>query len=242
MDSPAMHLLLPKNRKWLGYLGWMLQDSEHSLAASELETPTEVITEPELDDNKARVSTHGDQSISEPGVDLDLRDLWSADPVPNQVPTIETSSSSPVPSGDDLLLPMLLPDFLVPSPLLVMASPLDLLTPLVLASSSALPPALAPCGSFTSPRASPPLARHEANSPAAPRASRAMSTSGGQRPASATDFQDSGGGYTFHPYGVIGLLPSSDLPVILVRSSVAPDSRLPVITSVPQAFSSASGF
>ncbi|XP_067247960.1 uncharacterized protein [Chanodichthys erythropterus] len=48
--------------------------------------------------------------------------------------------------------------------------------PLVLSGSSALPPPVTPCGSSSSPRASPPPAWLEAKSPAAPRASRPMSS------------------------------------------------------------------
>lgn len=63
------------------------------------EATTEVIPEPELGTNKAPATTHADQSIPEPSVDLDLIDLWSMDPVPTQVPTLESSFSLPVPSG-----------------------------------------------------------------------------------------------------------------------------------------------
>ncbi|ROI79378.1 hypothetical protein DPX16_7266 [Anabarilius grahami] len=193
---------------------------------------------------------------------------------------------------------MLLPDFLVPSSPLVMASPLDPSAPLVLSSSSALPLPLAWCSSSTSPRAylawsassgqcqalatdfqdsggahtlhpssgsslplTSPLSSSTSVSPQAavspspprpckpavqPQASRlprhSRSASSDRCQASTTDFQDSGGAYTLHPYGVIGLLPSSDLPVILVHFSVAPGSCVPVAASAPQACSSASGF
>ncbi len=185
MDSPVLRLLLrPESRRLLGYLGWMLQNGGLSLTISEPETPTELVQEPEPDiTTKAQEAKRADQSILEPGVDMNLIDLWSADPVPTQVPTLKALSSSPVPSGlleapvpsGDLPPPMSLSDFLVPSPLLVSASPLDSSAPLVSSSSSALPPPLAPCGSSASPQASPPPARYCAESPAALRPSRPMS-------------------------------------------------------------------
>ncbi len=70
---------------------------------------------------------------------------------------------------------MSLSDFLVPSPLLVPASSLDSLSPLVLSSSSALPPPQSPCGSSASPQASPPPAWCCDESLAALRPSRPMS-------------------------------------------------------------------
>ncbi|XP_067305964.1 uncharacterized protein [Pseudorasbora parva] len=113
------------------------------------------------------------QSILEPGADCDLIDLWSADPIPTQVPTLESSSSSAVLSG--YLLSESLPVFLIPSPSLVTASPLDPSAPLVLSSSSAVPPLHIPCSSSSVPWAFLPRARIEAKSPATPRAFRTIS-------------------------------------------------------------------
>lgn len=97
MDSQALRLLLfPKNRRLLGYLGWMLQNGGLSLIASEPEAPSKIVPESEPHTIKAPESMHADQSILESEVDLHLIDLWSADLVPTQVPTLE--SSSPVPS------------------------------------------------------------------------------------------------------------------------------------------------
>ncbi|ROL54759.1 SLAM family member 5 [Anabarilius grahami] len=132
MDSPALQLLmLPEIRPYLGYLAWMLQNGSHSLIASEPEASTEVIPKPE--NIKAPELMQAGQSTAEPGADLDLIDLWSGDPIPTQVPTLESSSSSPVPSGyldapvpsGHHLQPVTLPVFLVPSPSLVTTSPLD---------------------------------------------------------------------------------------------------------------------
>ncbi|XP_016398307.1 leucine-rich repeat extensin-like protein 5 [Sinocyclocheilus rhinocerous] len=184
MDSPALHLLLrPESRRWLEYLGWMLQNGGLSLKVSEPETPTGLIQEPEPESTKAEETKHADQSTVKPGADMNLIDLWSVDPVPTQVPTLKPLSSSPVPSGlleapvpsGDLPPPMSLSDFLVPSPPLVSASPQDSSAPLVSSSSSALPPPLAQCGSSASPQASPPPARYGAESPASLRPSRPMS-------------------------------------------------------------------
>ncbi len=185
MDSPVLRLLLrPESRRWLGYLGWMLQNGGLSLTVSEPETPTGLVQEPEPDiTTKAPEAKRADQSTLESGADMNIIDLWSADPVPTQVPTLNPLSSSPVPSGlleapvpsGDLPPLMSLSDFLVPSPLLVSASPLDSSAPLVSSSSSALPPPLAPYGSSASPQASPPPARYRTESPAALRPSRLMS-------------------------------------------------------------------
>ncbi|KAF4117972.1 hypothetical protein G5714_000023 [Onychostoma macrolepis] len=121
----------------------MLQNGGLSLTISKPETPTGLVQEPEPDiTTKAPEAKHADQSTLEPGVDMNLIDLWSVDPVPTQVPTLKPLSSLPVPSGlleapvpsglleapvpsGDLPSPMSLSDFLVPSPLLVSASPLD---------------------------------------------------------------------------------------------------------------------
>ncbi|ROI15168.1 hypothetical protein DPX16_8967 [Anabarilius grahami] len=146
----------------------MLQKESLSLTTSDPEAPTKLVHEPKPDNSKAPESTQAGQSTSEPGADLDLIDLWPTDPVHTQLPTLESSSSSLVPSRNDL-------DFLIPSPSLVTSSPLDPSAPQVLSSSSALPLLLTPCGSSSSPRASPPSARREAESLAAPRASRPMS-------------------------------------------------------------------
>ncbi|KAL0174055.1 hypothetical protein M9458_030023, partial [Cirrhinus mrigala] len=107
--------------------------------------------EPESDTTKAPETKRTDQSTIEPDVDMNLIDLWSADPVPTEVPTLKPLSSSPVLSGflevpvpsGDLPPPMSLLDFLVPSPPLVLASSLDSSAPLVSSSSSALPLQLA---------------------------------------------------------------------------------------------------
>lgn len=86
------------------------------------------------------------KSITEPWVDYDLIDLWSEDPIPTRVPTLISSSSSPVPTRN--LLPLSLP-VLIPS----------------------LPPLLTPCDLPSKPQASLPPARLEAECPAAPRVS-----------------------------------------------------------------------
>ncbi len=175
MDSPALCLLLrPESQRWLEYLGWMLQNGGLSLTVSELETPTELVQEPEPDTTKSPETKRADQSTVKPGADMNLINMWSADPVPTQVPTFKPLTSSLVPSRD-LPPPMSLSDFLVPSPALVSANPLDSSAPLVSSSSSALPLPLAPCGSSASPQASPPPARYCAESPAALRPSRPMS-------------------------------------------------------------------
>ncbi len=97
-DSPALHLILrPETRRWLGYLGWMLQNGGLSLTVSEPETPTGLVQEPDTETTKAPEAKHADQSTL--GVDMKLIDLWSAYPVPTQVPTLKPLSSSPVPSG-----------------------------------------------------------------------------------------------------------------------------------------------
>ncbi len=169
MDSPLLRLLLrPESQRWLGYLGWMLQNGSLSLTVSEPETPTGLVQEPEPDiTTKAPEAKHADQSALEPGADMNLIDLWSADSVPTQVPTLKPLSSLPVPSGllkapvpsGDLPPPMSLSDFLIPFPLVVSAIPLHSLAPLVSSSSSALPPPLALYGSSaTSQASSPPLA------------------------------------------------------------------------------------
>ncbi|ROI42806.1 hypothetical protein DPX16_7083 [Anabarilius grahami] len=107
-------------------------------------------------------STQAAQSISEPGADLCLIDLWSTDPVPSRIPTLVSSSSplvssgyldAPFPSGN-LPPPMCLPNFLVPSPPLIKSSPLDASAPLVSSSSSALSPLLTPCSPSDSLRVS----------------------------------------------------------------------------------------
>ncbi len=183
MDSPALCLLLrPESRGWLEYLGWMLQSGGLSLKVSKPETSTGFVQEPEPEATKAPEAKRADQPILEPGTYMNLIDLWSADPVPTQVPTLNPLSSSPVPSGlldapvpSRDLLPMSLSDFLVPSPLLVSASSLDSLSPLVLSSSSALPPPQSPCGSSASPQAFPPPAWCCDESLAALRPSRPMS-------------------------------------------------------------------
>ncbi len=181
MDSPELRLLLrPDNQKCQGYLGWMLQNGL-SLSVSEPETPTGFIQEPEPDTTKAPKTKGADQSTVKTEADMNLIDLWSADPIPTQVPTLTPLSSSPVPSGlleapvpsGDLPLPMSLSDFVVPSPPLVLASSLDSSALLVSSSSSTLPPLLAPCGSSASPQAPP--ARYCAESLTALRPSRPMS-------------------------------------------------------------------
>ncbi|ROJ66298.1 hypothetical protein DPX16_16561 [Anabarilius grahami] len=109
MDSPALLLLLlPESRPYLEYLAWMIRNGGLSLTTSEPEAPTEVVPGPE--NIKAPELKQAGQSTAEPGADLDLIDLWSTDPFSTQVPTLESSSSSPVQSGD-LLQPVLLPDF-----------------------------------------------------------------------------------------------------------------------------------
>ncbi|CAM4538788.1 unnamed protein product [Leuciscus chuanchicus] len=65
---------------------------------------------------------------------------------------------------------------------------------------------------------------------------------GGQCPASTKDFRGSSEAYTLHPYGVIGPLPSSDLPVTLSRPIVTPLSRIHVTASVPRTRGSAASF
>ncbi|ROL44072.1 hypothetical protein DPX16_1088 [Anabarilius grahami] len=60
---------------------------------------TEVIPKPEPENIEALVLTQAGQSTAEPGADLNLIDLWSTDPIPTQVLTLESSSSLPVPSG-----------------------------------------------------------------------------------------------------------------------------------------------
>ncbi|KAK9967034.1 hypothetical protein ABG768_001454, partial [Culter alburnus] len=75
----------------------MLQNGGLSLIASKPEASTEVIPKPE--NIKPPELTQAGQSTAEPGADLDLIDLWSRDPIPTQVPTLESSSSLPVPSG-----------------------------------------------------------------------------------------------------------------------------------------------
>lgn len=157
MDTPVLRLLLlPENWNLLWYFSCMLLHCGISLAACEPEAPINLVQEPEPDTIKASESTHANQSSPKLGANLDLIDLWFVDPVPTQVPTIDSSSSLLVPSGymddtflsGDLLLPVFLPDSLVPSPL-VIASPLDHSS-----SSSALPPPLPPWGSSASPLAS----------------------------------------------------------------------------------------
>ncbi|XP_016117145.1 wiskott-Aldrich syndrome protein homolog 1-like [Sinocyclocheilus grahami] len=179
MDSPALRLLLrPESQRWLDYLGWMLQNSGLSLT----ETPTGLVQEPKPESTKAEETEHADQFTVKPGANMNLIDLWSADPVPTQVPTLKPLSlpvpygllEAPVPSGD-LPPPMSLSDFLVPSPPLVSVSPLDSSAPLVSSSSSALPPPLALCGSSASPQCSSPPARYGSESPASLRPSRPMS-------------------------------------------------------------------
>ncbi len=97
MDSPALCLLLrPESRRWLEYLGWMLQSCGLSLKVSEPETSTGLVQEPEPEATKAPEAKCADQSILEPGAYMNLIDLWSADPVPAQVPTLNPLSSSPV--------------------------------------------------------------------------------------------------------------------------------------------------
>ncbi|XDV42998.1 hypothetical protein PO909_011550 [Leuciscus waleckii] len=216
MDSPTLQLLRPESRPYLGYLAWMIRNGDPSIKDSEPEAPTEVV--PEL----APDSTQAGQSIAEPGVDYNLIGLWSTDPIP----TLTSSSSSPVPSAS-------LPVILIPSPSLVTTSPLDPSAPLVSCSSSALPPPLTSCSSSSAPRAPRPPARLEAESPATPRASRptppprpvaltsthhsfitsvvrlpgssaglarhSRSAFSDRRPAAATDFRDSGCALTLHP-------------------------------------------
>lgn len=186
----------------------MLRHGGLSLTACEPNAASEVVPEPEPDNIKAPESTHADQSISEPGVDLNLIDLWSSD----QVPTLESLSSSLFPSGDNLLPPMFAPDFLVPSP------------------------PLAPCGLSASPLASPPPA--ESPSPPWPVSASAASRlcipqlhhgpsalgllwapssiwiSLGRRSASAMDFQVSGSALTLHPFGSTRLLLPSGFSIV----------------------------
>ncbi|XDV17221.1 hypothetical protein PO909_016590 [Leuciscus waleckii] len=139
MDSPTLQLLLrPASRPYLSFLTWLIQNGDLSLTASEPEAPTEVVPEPTPESKQAGLS------IAEPGADYNLIDLWSADPILTQFPTL-TSSSSPVPSGS--LPSSSLPVILIPSPSLGTTSPLDSSAPLVSCSSSALPPLLTPCGS-----------------------------------------------------------------------------------------------
>lgn len=118
-------------------------------------------------------SVYAAQSSAEQEVDLNLIDLWSMDPVPTEVPTLESSSSLPVLSGD-LPLSLLPPDFLIP-PSLVMPCSLDPWASPVSSSSSALPPLLALCSSATLSWASRPLTQRESESQVAPQPSRPMS-------------------------------------------------------------------
>ncbi|KAI2658743.1 Leucine-rich repeat receptor-like kinase protein SUNN [Labeo rohita] len=86
--------------------------------------PTKLVRKPEPDTIKAPESMCTDQYTPEPGANLDLIDLGSMDPIPNQVPTLKSLSSFPVPYRylddpvpfGDLPLSMLLPDSLVPVP------------------------------------------------------------------------------------------------------------------------------
>ncbi|ROI42817.1 hypothetical protein DPX16_7094 [Anabarilius grahami] len=55
--------------------------------------------------------------------------------------------------------------------------------------------------------------------------SHSRSASASRHLTSATDFRDAGCAYTLHPYGIIRLLRSFDLPVVLTRSSVARSSK-----------------
>ncbi|XDV34384.1 hypothetical protein PO909_004547 [Leuciscus waleckii] len=126
----------------------MIQNGCLSIMTCEPKAATVFVPEPELATIRAPESTRDAQSIPEPGADLCLIDLWSLDPVPSRVPTLESSPSTPVPPGDlDAPVPsrnlppsMFPPSCLVSSPLLVMSSPLDPSAPLVLSNSSALPP------------------------------------------------------------------------------------------------------
>ncbi|ROL23542.1 hypothetical protein DPX16_18810 [Anabarilius grahami] len=164
MDSPVLRLLLlPESRLYLGYLAWMLRNGSFSLTTSEPEAPIEVVPEPETDNTKAPESKQAGQSTAEPGADLNLISLWSMDPIPTQVPTLESSSSSsvlsgflnaPVPSGD-LLQPVSLPDFLIPSQSLVTASPLDPLAPLVAPTPPSQPVSTSPSPQPTTPSSPP---------------------------------------------------------------------------------------
>ncbi|XDV15070.1 hypothetical protein PO909_015213 [Leuciscus waleckii] len=171
------------------------------------------------------------------GADYNLIDLWSADPIPAQVPT-HTSSSSPVPSRS--LPSSSLPVILIPSPSLVTTSPLHRLGyTLRKKESSAAPRASRPtttssCQPVTLtstyhsfitsavrlPGSSAGLDRHS------------RSAFSGRRPATATNFRYLGCTLTLHPFGTPGLLPSSDLPVGLPHHIVTPVIHPHVTASV----------
>ncbi|XDV30682.1 hypothetical protein PO909_033538 [Leuciscus waleckii] len=116
--------------------------------------PTKLVAEPEPATFNTPESTQAAQSISQQGGDLCLIDLWSADPVPSQVPTLEYLPFPPVPSGH-LDAPVPYEIFQCSSPT-SWSHPLCWLSaPLVLLSSLALPPQLAPCSALGFPSTSP---------------------------------------------------------------------------------------
>lgn len=97
----------------LGYLGWMLRDSGLSLTTSDPKALTKLVQEPDPDNINAPGSKRADQPTPDPGAVLKLIDLWSADPVPTQIPNIEFSPSSPVPY--EYLDALVVPDFSGPN-------------------------------------------------------------------------------------------------------------------------------
>ncbi|XDV46820.1 hypothetical protein PO909_016652 [Leuciscus waleckii] len=238
----------------MGYLAGMIQNGDLSLTASEPEAHTEVVREPSPE------LTQEGQTNAEPGVNYNLIDLWSADPIPTQVPTLTSSSSSPVPS--ESLLPVSLPVVLIPSTSLVKASPLEPSAPLVSCSSSALPPPLAPCASSYAPWAPLPPARLEAESPANTSGLQAHTTTSSCQPVALTSthhsFIASGPSARKLRWARLtlqlavqsaapspctpGLLPSSDLPVGLPYHIVTLVIRPHVTTSVLQVSVSAPVF
>ncbi len=121
--------------------------------------------------NRSRHTTTADPSTRDPGADMNLINLWSADPLPPQVPQTFVFFAGPVQTvrssvlSGDLPSPMSLSDFLVPSPLLFQPVPWIYWCHWchqLLGSASAT----SSCGSSVSPQASPPPAQYRAESPA----------------------------------------------------------------------------
>ncbi|ROL52407.1 hypothetical protein DPX16_6636 [Anabarilius grahami] len=123
-----------------------LRHENDHMTATKPKAPTEAYPELEPENTEDPEPRQANQSIAEPGADIDLIDLWSSDP-----------PKSP------------------PSNLQLLRRPLDSSAPVVSSSSLALPPPLVPCGSSTSPLASLLPAWLEAESPAASRAFRPKS-------------------------------------------------------------------
>lgn len=67
-----------------------------NLPLTACEAPTKLVPEPEPVTIKTPESMRAAQSMSEPGAGLCLIDLWSADPVPSRVTTLEPSPFPPV--------------------------------------------------------------------------------------------------------------------------------------------------